>query len=395
MSMPIYEDHNYLQLQDNRDSDSQDSPTTTLHKRSFQSKRNLQHQLYQLPNLYKLSLQLTTELNLHKWWDNVIDIFTSSYYATRILLSVPHDLTDTVNTPWGVKAMYNKNSCCNSNTCYSESATDSCSSSSSDTGHSVFDNLKRFDCDPEPLIDDSGILKILHCGKIVVLSREHRLPADENTLNNKDNYSNFNNDLKNNSWSRFKNLRSSEIKPTTIQKNLAWDNVKDFHYTDEQGSSSRARVLDTPCLNNIEEGQGNYFHNDLFDLEKSSSYHHRLSDYEEFEQQQPSPWSQSPAPSPVVTDPNCNPFFQAIPEIDDDAFNPSSSTSSPDLHSSHNFSYPAITDNNVYSIVHIPLIHPTTVKNMVPTNRAPVPIAILSFLSCLVPFPSDLIKSLK
>ncbi|CAG8616211.1 9287_t:CDS:2, partial [Racocetra fulgida] len=385
ISMPIYEDHNYLQFQENRDSDG----------RSSQSNHRLQPQLYQLPNLYKLSLQLTTELNIHKWWDNVIDIFTSSYYATRILLSVPHDLTDTVNTPWGVKAMYNKNFYCNSNTCYSESATDSCSSSSSDTGHSVFENLRGFDCDSEPLVDNSGILKILHCGKIVVLSREYRLPSDENTSKNKDNYSNFNSEMKNH-WSRFrKNLRSTENKG--VQKNLGWDNVKDNHCTDEQGSS-RARVLDTPCLNNLEEGQGNYFQDDLFDIEKSSSYHHRLSDYEEFEQQQPSPWSQSPAPSPAVTDLNCNPFFQAIPEIDDEAFNPSSSsTSSPELHSSHNFNYPAITDNNVYSIVHIPLIHPTTVKNVVPTNtnRAPVPIAILSFLSCLVPYPSDLINSLK
>ncbi|CAG8843987.1 20653_t:CDS:1, partial [Racocetra persica] len=151
ISMPIYEDHNYLQFQENHDSYGQDSPMTTIHKRSSQSNHRLQPQLYQLPNLYKLSLQLTTELNIHKWWDNVIDIFTSSYYATRILLSVPHDLTDTVNTPWGVKAMYNKNSYCNSNTCYSESATDSCSSSSSDTGHSVFENLKSFDCDSEPL----------------------------------------------------------------------------------------------------------------------------------------------------------------------------------------------------------------------------------------------------
>ncbi|CAG8648326.1 24686_t:CDS:10, partial [Racocetra persica] len=242
---------------------------------------------------------------------------------------------------------------------------------------------------------NSGILKILHCGKIVVLSREYRLPSDENTSKNKDNYSNFNSEMKKH-WSKFrKNLRSTEIKG--VQKNLGWDNVKENHCTDEQGSS-RARVLDTPCLNNLEEGQGNYFQDDLFDIEKSSSYHHRLSDYEEFEQQQPSPWSQSPAPSPAVTDLNCNPFFQAIPEIDDEAFNPSSSSSSsPDLHSSHNFSYPAITDNNVYSIVHIPLIHPTTVKNVVPTNtnRAPVPIAILSFLSCLVPYPSDLINSLK
>ncbi|CAG8524377.1 10644_t:CDS:10 [Diversispora eburnea] len=217
------------------------------------------------PNLYKLSLQLTTELDIRKWWDNVIEIFTSSYCATRILLSVPHDLTDTTNTPW---------------------------------------------------------------------------------------------------------------------------------------------ALDTPCLVDLEEGQ-----------------------YNKIEQQQLSPWSQSPIKKKYVADKNLNPFFLSLPEIDDDSFNPPSSsphfsssystsdtsnisdssnisnssnssnasnTSNTDLFSNFQSSFNSITNNNC-SIVHIPLIHPTTVKNVASTNanHAPVPIAILSFLSYTVPYPQELLKSLK
>ncbi|CAG8517827.1 5440_t:CDS:10, partial [Ambispora leptoticha] len=355
------------------------------------------------PNLYRISLQLTTELDIRKWWDNVIETFVTSYHASRILLSVPHDLTDTINTPWGVKAIYNRDNCHSNgggNAGHSDNVTDSTSNSSNDHGHLVFDKLKSFECDVEPLLDNKGILRILQRGKIIVVSREYQQPEEEKLWNSTNSpqkqqeeemvaafpVSRGPNSSRGLNGSRGTNCDRGGGTASIISNSI---------------SSSLPRVLDTPCLVDLEEGHNSYFlyERNMHHLKNHHNYPHHVEprqhcDYEEFEQQQPSPWSQSPAPSPVVTDPNINPFFQSMPVIDDEAFNPSSA--SPLTHPSPNFTYPVGTNNNVYSIVHIPLIHPTTAKNVAPTNalHSPVPIAILSFLSGVVPYPSNLIRSL-
>ncbi|KAJ8132690.1 hypothetical protein O1611_g938 [Lasiodiplodia mahajangana] len=63
---------------------------------------------YPSPNLYNLSLMLSAEPGLNSWWDTVVQIMTECYRAERITLSVPADATDVDNIPWGQKATYNQ-----------------------------------------------------------------------------------------------------------------------------------------------------------------------------------------------------------------------------------------------------------------------------------------------
>lgn len=59
------------------------------------------------PNLYELSLKLTSEPGLDAWWKTVVQIMTECYQAERLTLAVPADVTDLENVPWGQKATYN------------------------------------------------------------------------------------------------------------------------------------------------------------------------------------------------------------------------------------------------------------------------------------------------
>ncbi|EIE82094.1 hypothetical protein RO3G_06799 [Rhizopus delemar RA 99-880] len=120
-------------------------------------------------------------------------------------------------------------------------------------------------------------------------------------------------------------------------------------------------------------------------------------DYDEYEQQQPSPWSQSPAPSPAIMDSEVNPFFQSPPDIDDEAFNPVS----PEIYydkTSVPFPPPI---SNVHSVVHIPLFRPSDIVQFQSStffstkhHSHPAPIGILSFLAPIVPYPQVLIASI-
>ncbi|KAI1156508.1 hsp90-like protein [Nemania diffusa] len=145
--------------------------------------------------------------------------------------------------------------------------------------------------------------------------------------------------------------------------------------------------------------------------------------YEEFEQAPPSPWSQSPAPSPAVrADPSENPFFtDAV--LDEGSFNPG-----PSPHDYTSVQAPeTIGIDNSWTVLHIPLNHillsrspqrfkldPSVLEqrtnlrakhNAIPSPRPVLeefsrkhqqpPIAILSILSPVIPYPSNLRYSLE
>lgn len=59
------------------------------------------------PNLYELSLRLSSEPGLDAWWRNVVQIMVGTYQAERVTLALPADVTDLENVPWGQKATYN------------------------------------------------------------------------------------------------------------------------------------------------------------------------------------------------------------------------------------------------------------------------------------------------
>ncbi|KAG1239670.1 hypothetical protein G6F68_018408 [Rhizopus microsporus] len=90
-------------------------------------------------------------------------------------------------------------------------------------------------------------------------------------------------------------------------------------------------------------------------------------------------------------DSEVNPFFQSPPDIDDDAFNPDSAETYYDK-SSVPFPPPI---SNVHSIVHVPLFHPSDAIHPPNGKHHPAPIAILSFLAPIVPYPQVLIATFR
>lgn len=122
---------------------------------------------------------------------------------------------------------------------------------------------------------------------------------------------------------------------------------------------------------------------------RNSIHQEAIPLYEEYEQVPTSPWSQSPAPSPAPRmHPEKNPFFTNH-AVDEEAFanNPPP----------HNYAQveplAAIGVDRSKSVVHVPLLHATSSK--VPTSdMIQFPIAVLSFLSPIVPYPANLRTSL-
>ena len=50
---------------------------------------------------------MNADIGMESFWANIIEILVTNFYASRVTLSIPYDLTDITNTPWGLKATYN------------------------------------------------------------------------------------------------------------------------------------------------------------------------------------------------------------------------------------------------------------------------------------------------
>ncbi|EIE80047.1 succinate dehydrogenase [ubiquinone] iron-sulfur subunit [Rhizopus delemar RA 99-880] len=349
---------------------------------------------FEAPNLYQTSLQLTTETDIHAWWTALVNIFSStSFHATRIALSIPQDSNDPYSGPWGLKAVYNK-----TGSISRESASEDQSSEEENGGdfdyflhshrihetgpHHVpwcFERLQPFESEPEPLINNPSVQKILKRNTVVVLSREYRRKSSSNV---------------NNTPSTRRKYGSDECNLDLFKKALL-DQVEEKSsspYTPRRRSAWNLPVITTPCLSHKDEilVDGSSCIDVEEEVEANIASSAFIQNYDEYEQQQPSPWSQSPAPSPAIMDSEVNPFFQSPPDIDDDAFNPDSAETYYDK-SSVPFPPPI---SNVHSIVHVPLFHPSDATHPPNGKHHPAPIAILSFLAPIVPYPQVLIASI-
>lgn len=361
------------------------------------------------PNIYDLTLKMNADIGLDSFWENIIEIFVTNFYASRVSLTIPYDLTDINNTPWGLKATYNGsvdkqqtriklerrqseelNRAIGDSGSISDSSSDSSLESrtpteelsrtaartvrqetlkeekskqleasierkldemlSSDHKGKVYANLKPLNMETDPLIDNSGIQRVLNRGSIVVLSRDYK-DAEED-----------------------KRREDEALKRQEAERHTSKDTLK------RPGYSRRNEVL-------AAWGQ-TYFK--ARDQESKSSY-------EEYEQPLTSPWSYSPAPSPAILKESAeSPFFDTD-QIVESAFSPSEETD----YTSTDVVY-AIGMENSRSVVHIPLIHPHTSKTISMGGEGSftadrpriVPIAIISFVSAVVPYPAHLITSL-
>jgi signal transduction histidine kinase len=263
--------------------------------------------------------------------------------------------------------------------------------------------LQALDYEADPLIDHAGVMRVLDRGRIVALTRTYP-------------YLNSNSPLEQHANSK------APSKPTS---------------TDTSKRTKRTRSESMSKLSNIfagSTGRGKSSN------DKSKGTIFRLEEeiprpptpkYEEYEQALPSPWSQSPAPSPAVrAEPKENPFFTDA-MVDEESFNPDSApTDYTSIRPPE-----AIGVDNSWTVLHIPLTHVLLSK---PANQfrldntimqqksnarnkddaaaaagskevpehgshAPdstkkskmAPIAILSVLSPIIPYPSNLRHSLE
>ncbi|KAH8598092.1 hypothetical protein B0O99DRAFT_506647 [Bisporella sp. PMI_857] len=272
----------------------------------------------------------------------------------------------------------------------------------------LFSVLQALDYEADPLIDSSGILRVLERGKVIALTRDY--PYLENPEDDQSGGS------KSSQLSRAsKELQGDRGKTTTTQPELV-SRISSF-----LGSKSSRRSNRNVRVQTSDKGKSMPASARGLDEEETP----KVSNYEEYEQTPPSPWAQSPAPSPAVrAETGENPFFSNA-TIDEETFNPNT-------HHDYTKMQPveAIGIDKSWTVLHIPLIHPLLSKPVQsfrldaaaiesrtawqgkgvesPKNtesRKPqdtgqlskrhTPIAILSILSPVIPYPSNLRRSLE
>lgn len=448
------------------------------------------------PNLYELSLMLSSEPGLAAWWSTVVSIMSELYKAERLTLSVPADSTDLENVPWGQKATYNARQedgfsmeyIARDSSAIPSSTDDTASAAAGEdtvnlqvplrpsmaTRHSytafedekqkdviaskpmpfarrpglfprsksffpessptvemhaalnqraleehdaeeeevlaewdmppqedgnsgrVFELLQALDYEADPLIDHHGVAKVLERGRVIALTRSYPyLDEVPQAGKGKGRSSSPEGQRKKRKRARYESSTklSNILSSAHSMKLHAQERRTGQQNIDQMISEGEPRRPPTPT-------------------------------YEEYEQAPPSPWSQSPAPSPAIrADPKDNPFFTDA-MVDESSFDPTLTTT-PD----YNTIGPqeAIGVDNAWTVLHIPLKHPilskastgfrldpklmeqksgrrgreTPVDNDKNMERDPLrkekqtPIAILSILSPAIPYPSNLRYSLE
>ncbi|KAF3766113.1 hypothetical protein M406DRAFT_10733, partial [Cryphonectria parasitica EP155] len=461
------------------------------------------------PNLYDLSLMLSSEPGLDAWWRTVVNIMTAFYKAERLTLAIPADSTDLENIPWGQKATYNARQEDGLSMEYMAVGTSTMPSSiddfsgppsstigrdpvrlqaplrpqlpmrhsygafedekhkkvtatrmsaipkrpgvfprsksffpgstqaeraaQEDTLHMglnqqalaehdaeeqqedvqdwqipapergsqgrMFELLQALDYEADPLIDHHGVTKVLERGRVIALTRSYPY-FEENapTRPSEGKVAGRSYSPEGQKKKGRKMRPDSSAKLSTIlssaqsMKMLSHERRTGQQNIDQMISEGEPRRPPTPT-------------------------------YEEYEQTPPSPWSQSPAPSPAIrAEAKENPFF-AEAVVDESSFDPTTTT--PDYSSIG--PQEAIGVDNAWTVLHVPLRHPLLSKassgfKLDPKfmeqksslrgresaadsganlereslrEEKPTPIAILSILSSTIPYPSNLRYSLE
>ncbi|EXJ86798.1 hypothetical protein A1O3_03752 [Capronia epimyces CBS 606.96] len=397
------------------------------------------------PDLYDITLMLTAEPGLDMWWANVTEILSEAYGAERASLAIPGDITDLENVPWGQKATYN--------ICGTEgvppSQMDSLASSEIDVNpmgrrpepssrvpsdlsslpgrrppllsrHSIAgaapDSTLRPSSQrpPGPVRAHSSIPREqdeqVATSTQPILPRFTRQAATPLTLSAtvsdtlfKGQYYSTGSGSSTLRCHVHRSIQPLEAEPDPLLIRTGVVSlfgkrkpiVLTRAYTEEVPSKSpmiRERTGDgsappTPSSGVLDDRRNTKF-------EDSQPPTRPVRAFDEFEQAEPSPWSQSPAPSPAARpDPAESPFFvQPSTAVDETAFeqNPPAY----DYGNSANQPLSAIGADMSKTIIHLPLIQPVLSRGALASNLR-FPVAVLSFLSPLTPYPRSLRRSLE
>lgn len=263
--------------------------------------------------------------------------------------------------------------------------------------------LQALDLEADPLIDHNGIVKVVERGKVIALTRTYP----------------------------YLDLDASEQVSKAQSPRPLSQEAKSKSSTHQVRSESSTNLSSLLASASAPFARGKGKKSTVLDKAKVPHFYSVIDDgpprpptprYEEFEQAPPSPWSQSPAPSPAVrSDPAENPFFTDS-ELDEGSFNPG-----PSPHDYTSVQPPeTIGVDNSWTVLHIPLNHillsrspqtfkldpsvleqrtnlrakhdaipsPWSVPEGSPPKHQQPPIAILSILSPVIPYPSNLRYSL-
>lgn len=270
--------------------------------------------------------------------------------------------------------------------------------------------LQALDYEADPLIDHSGVMRVLERGRAIALTRSYPYLADEAPAEPSKQSKPAAQETSSNASKNISRPRSDSFsKLSSIFNSAGSSRVPSRSKT--HSAADRAKSIASRLEGRLEE-----------DIPRPPT-----PKYEEFEQAPPSPWSQSPAPSPAMrADPKENPFFTDA-MVDEDSFNPDTGTDDytgirpPE----------AIGVDNSWTVLHIPLSHvllskPTRTFKLDSTlmeqkshsrtksenvsaqseeggRNTPdslkrdksAPIAIISILSPIIPYPSNLKHSLE
>ncbi|KAL4935854.1 hypothetical protein BDV06DRAFT_117766 [Aspergillus oleicola] len=386
----------------------------------------LEDPAYPSPNLYELTLQLNADPGLDAWWANLVHILRTHYGVERASLAVPGDATDLENVPWGQKAVFNDN--------IPEGDQPPLDTADA-TGNAHPKVFVRTDKEKEvPVVPnvakDSSIARpplfarhsfagfgkdrkkaawndrdaTLEAGGLhksdTLQSQaqgENRKPVQTAALDTS------RPSRQNDRLSVFPTPRALEgeldplIKRTGVVK--LFGRTKPVILTREYSHASASKAPHEPPVQTPEDkvqvtptAEPSHIPGAAPNpaVAALQPERHSLMEFlDEYEQIPPSPWSQSPAPSPAPRGhPEQNPFFSNH-TVDESAF-----AKHPPL---HDYSNPdpleAIGVDLAKSVIHIPLLHAGPSQQSI-SSPLRFPVAVLSILSPVIPYPSNLRQSL-
>lgn len=367
------------------------------------------------PNLYDLTLKLNADAGLDGWWSNLVEILQSNYGAERVSLAVPGDATDLENVPWGQKAIFNQESSTLPNDDYG-----SMMPPPPPASKSLNDEKGKpeggFTPGATPAKRPS--LASRHSFAGVGSVKKHTTPEDyrrpsasraspklEKRHARIDDSSSLGGDRKSQSCADPNETAYSQLgcmrhtvfplaRPLEVEQDplikrtgvvrlfgrttpvvLTREYVKEAARREGPSESPLDIPQGTPNAEVSEPG---------INLNLES-----LRPSDEYEQIPQSPWSQSPAPSPAPrTQADQNPFFSSH-TVDEGAFEKNPPP--------HDYSDPnpleAIGIDSSKTVIHIPLLHGGRLSQ---SSSSPLrfPVAIVSILSDVVPYPAQLRQSL-
>lgn len=271
--------------------------------------------------------------------------------------------------------------------------------------------LQALDYEADPLIDHSGVMRILERGKAIALTRTYPYLANEPVVDSTPKAKSNTKDSSSEA-SKKKSRKPRSDSFTKLSSIFGGSSATRVQTRSKPQTGDKARTIASRLEARLED-----------DRPRPPT-----PKYEEYEQAPPSPWSQSPAPSPAVRpDPTENPFFTDA-MVDEESFNPGSAptdyTAMPPPE--------ALGFDNSWTVLHIPLSHVLLSKPTHPfkldstameqkshsRNKSealssrdpaetgqqspdsfkrdkPAPIAILSILSSIIPYPTSLRHSLE